>query len=101
MAEAELDAGGFAVAADAACLDGHFPGNPLVPGVVLLDQALARIGAALGMGAPVRLASAKFLAPVRPGQPVAVGYRRTGTGVAFACRVEGAMVASGLAVLAP
>ena len=100
MAE-ETGAGGFAVAAGAACLDGHFPGNPLVPGVVLLDEALARVGAALGMGAPVRLASAKFLAPVRPGQAVAVGYRETAGGVAFACRVEGAVVASGLAVLAP
>ena len=25
------------------CLPGHFPGSPLVPGVVVLDQVLAAI----------------------------------------------------------
>ena len=43
---------------------GHFPGRPIVPGVLLLDAVLH----ALGIDAPeCRIASAKFLHPVAPG----------------------------------
>ena len=47
-------------------LAGHFPGNPIVPGVVLLDHAihaLARLGGLPEAG--IRIGTAKFLAPVR------------------------------------
>jgi len=48
---------------------GHFPGSPMVPGALLLAAALA----ALGMGgAGARIASAKFLSPVAPGESVEV-----------------------------
>ena len=42
---------------------GHFPGRPIVPGVLLLDAALH----VLGIDAPeCRIASAKFFRPVAP-----------------------------------
>lgn len=45
---------------------GHFPGNPIVPGVVMLDAAAAL--AARRAGRPVTgVRSAKFRAPLRPG----------------------------------
>ncbi|AEG91319.1 AMP-binding protein [Ramlibacter tataouinensis] len=47
---------------------GHFPGAPIVPGVLLLDAALHAVetqGLAVG-----EIASAKFLSPVGPGRPV-------------------------------
>lgn len=52
-----------------ASLTGHFPGNPIVPGVVLVDEvahALAQyVGADLWItGMP----SLKFLAPLLPGE---------------------------------
>jgi 3-hydroxymyristoyl/3-hydroxydecanoyl-(acyl carrier protein) dehydratase len=48
---------------------GHFPGAPMVPGALLLAAALAALG--LG-GAGTRIASAKFLRPVAPDEPVEV-----------------------------
>jgi 3-hydroxymyristoyl/3-hydroxydecanoyl-(acyl carrier protein) dehydratase len=51
--------------------DGHFPGAPLLPGVVLLSEVLeAAIGA--GWAAPLQIASAKFLAPVRPDSAIVI-----------------------------
>lgn len=43
---------------------GHFPGHPIVPGVLLLDAALHALGADAAGGC--RIASAKFLRPVAP-----------------------------------
>jgi 3-hydroxymyristoyl/3-hydroxydecanoyl-(acyl carrier protein) dehydratase len=48
---------------------GHFPGSPVVPGVVLLDEVLVALAAATG-GGERSIAWAKFLRPVRPGQPL-------------------------------
>lgn len=48
-------------------LPGHFPGNPVVPGVVLLDRVAAALeNAALGRLA--RIGAVKFLSPLRPEQ---------------------------------
>jgi 3-hydroxyacyl-[acyl-carrier-protein] dehydratase len=49
------------IAADHPALAGHFPGNPVVPGVLLLDQVLKAAGA-------TNVPSAKFHAPLRPGE---------------------------------
>ncbi len=55
------------IAADHPCLPGHFPGHPVVPGVVLLDHVAALAGREFG----ARLAAlpqVKFLAPLLPGE---------------------------------
>ncbi len=68
-------AGVFTIEAGHPALPGHFPGRPIVPGVVLLDHAVLRIAAALGLPPqPARLASVKFLATVVPNEPVTVLY---------------------------
>ena len=57
-------------AADHPAFAGHFPGAPIVPGVLLLDAA---IHAAQQSGAAVSgVSSAKFLHPVAPGEPLAL-----------------------------
>lgn len=50
------------------CCEGHFPGNPVLPAVVLLDAVLCALEPVAGMRLTV--AAAKFLNPVRPGQPL-------------------------------
>ncbi|MGT2490860.1 hypothetical protein ACU4GD_10865 [Cupriavidus basilensis] len=55
---------GFVIAPDHPALAGHFPGHPVVPGVVLLDHAIALIGAALAQPLEIfQLGSVKFLEP--------------------------------------
>ncbi|MFL6515909.1 MAG: hydroxymyristoyl-ACP dehydratase [Chthoniobacterales bacterium] len=53
-------------------LPGHFPGAPIVPAVVVLDE----IGAAIAEWQPeveiTGIAMAKFLAPLRPGETFAI-----------------------------
>lgn len=63
------------IAADHPAFAGHFPGQPIVPGVVLLDLALQAIGDALDTELSACAVSAvKFLSPLRPGEPATLGY---------------------------
>ncbi len=56
-----------AVAADHPAFAGHFPGRPILPGVVLLGWAVQSLGEVLGDPMPAcEIASAKFLRPVGP-----------------------------------
>ena len=49
-------------------LPGHFPGAPVVPGVVVLEQVVAAIEAAHGPLGALRLPQAKFVQPLLPGE---------------------------------
>ena len=56
------------VATDHPTFAGHFPGRPILPGVVLLGWAVETLGDATGDPSPAcDIASAKFLRPVGPG----------------------------------
>lgn len=58
----------FVIDADHPALPGHFPGHPVVPGVVVLDRVLAAIEAAHGPLGPLRLPQVKFVQPLLPGE---------------------------------
>lgn len=72
---------------------GHFPGNPIIPAAVLLSEVLDALGRAR---LPLRIKSAKFPAPVRPGTLVLIDYQRTKAGtVRLVCRVDDVIVLTG------
>ena len=54
------------IPADHPALPGHFPGNPVVPGVVLLDRVLT-VTRGLGLDPVTCLPQVKFLQVLRPG----------------------------------
>lgn len=85
------------LAPDHPAAEGHFPGNPIIPGAVLLAEALRAIGEHLGVRfAPCRIRSAKFPHAARPGDRVSIEFSgRPEQGIRFVCTVGGATVLSG------
>src|SRR6476660_5080208 len=86
------------IAKDHPAYEGHFPGHPLLPGVVLLAEALAAIEARMPRPAKGWMVeSAKFLIPVEPGTPLTLSHEQGATGaVRFEIRSPAGVVASGV-----
>jgi beta-hydroxyacyl-ACP dehydratase FabZ len=95
---------------------GHFPGHPILPGVLMIEAVAQTAGVMLGSATPegatgVALLAAvnrfKFLAPVTPGQEIRIETTKlTAAGrmtcVAGTVTVDGKIVASGeLSVVSP
>lgn len=100
------------IAADHPAFAGHFPGAPIVPGVVLLDAAVhaalqmfraaGNDGAQADSAAVCSVGSAKFVSPVGPGEALLVCVDSTAAGsVRFEISCRGAKVAIGTLVLRP
>jgi 3-hydroxyacyl-[acyl-carrier-protein] dehydratase len=77
------------------CLPGHFPGHPLVPGVVLLEH----VANALRDWRNQRLArvlEVKFLAPLHPGEEAELELDEAAGRIRFAIQREQRVLARGV-----
>jgi 3-hydroxyacyl-[acyl-carrier-protein] dehydratase len=69
------------IAADHPAYAGHFPGRPILPGVLLLDEAVHALAIEEGLLPAVgRIRSAKFPSPVWPGEDLRLRYAATAGG---------------------
>jgi 3-hydroxyacyl-[acyl-carrier-protein] dehydratase len=98
----------FIVPPDHPAFAGHFPGAPIVPGVLLLDAVVHMIGQALAPQAPgpataqvCEIGSAKFLSPVGPGETLTISCRPSAGGTHFEIHSGTRKVATGTLALRP
>ncbi|AYH44367.1 3-hydroxylacyl-ACP dehydratase [Azoarcus sp. DN11] len=85
-----------AIAADHPAFAGHFPGRPILPGVVLLGLAVRALGNVSGHPVPrCEIAAAKFLRPVGPDTELHIRLCESASGWRFDIFAADDVVATG------
>lgn len=86
------------IAPDHPSLAGHFPGQPLLPGALLLAEvmeALQGSGLPAPTGRAYEMRSVKFLRPVRPGDEIRIELQCGSRGARFEVHCRDSVAASG------
>ena len=86
------------VRADHSSLPGHFPGAPLVPGVVILDEVLAALIEWRENSQLTGIRTVKFLAPLKPEQPFTISLsakKESASEINFCCRAKDRVIVEG------
>lgn len=85
------------IPADHPSLPGHFPGRPIVPAVVILDEVRSLIAETTSSGHPSAIDYCKFQDFVLPDRPFRVALEVAGETVGFSCLADedGRMLAKG------
>ncbi len=84
--------GPLTVPASHPALPGHFPGNPIVPGALLLGEV---IRAAARQHRVTGVAAAKFLVPLRPDTPFHIELSPVADGLDFVVAGDNEIFARG------
>ncbi len=80
---------------DHPALPGHFPGDPLIPGVVILDQVEQALSAKQE-GRLLQLPMVKFVSPLRAGEPFTIRIEAVRpNGYRFVCKSGERVIAQG------
>ena len=83
------------VPVDHPCLEGHFPGNPVVPGTIILQNILKALAEKWPAARVSKVVAAKFLAPLKPGEQYSMRITRQPGIVHFECSRKGLLIATG------
>ena len=86
------------IRADHPSLPGHFPGAPLVPGVVILDEVIAALAEWQQNSQLSGIRMVKFLAPLKPEHAFTISLSlrdEHGAEVNFCCRAEDRVIVEG------
>ena len=86
------------ISADHPSLPGHFPGMPVVPGVVILDEVRAALLEWRKDYELTGIQTVKFVAPLKPEQAFTICFSTGDDGgkeVNFSCRVEDRVIVEG------
>lgn len=85
------------IAPDHPSLAGHFPGHPVVPGVLVMDEVIETLREHCGRDLIVTgLPSVKLSTPLLPGERLLIDIAQEETEIAaFTCRVGQRIVAAG------
>ena len=82
-------------------LDGHFPGDPMMPGVAILAEVLAAIERQGRTVEGCTVKVAKFHSPARPGDTLQIALDERGSAVGFEVSAGERRIADGTIALAP
>jgi len=86
------------IGVDHPSLPGHFPGTPIVPGVVILDEILAVLSECHAGTRLIGIPVVKFLAPLKPGQKFTIrllAAEQVADEIAFSCTSDGRVITQG------
>ena len=90
------------IAENHAALAGHFPENPIVPGVLILDEVLKAVQQWRGQFRLRSVVSVTFRSPLEPGNAFSIELRDDGHAhIAFECLLDGSAFAFGRLALEP
>jgi len=92
----------FTIPCDHPCLEGHFRGNPIVPGVVILDEVAGLLSKMQPESHIVAVTQVKFLSTLQPDEVCEIRFSPCrAASQKFECHVGERLVATGALILSP
>jgi len=86
----------FTISHDHPALEGHFPGHPVVPGVVILDHIITAVNSHRPDSRVISIGHAKFHHPLPLDRPSDIELSsRQGNRLGFRCVQAGTLICSG------